>query len=274
MSADLSAVDGHYSRPELSAVLLDALRAVGLDPDDLAPDDLAPFEEFHTGFRPETIDLAEKAGIAAGMQVLDVGCGLGGPARFLARRYGCNVTGIDASSAFVAAGNMLSELVGQADAVSILHGDALDLPFGDASFDVAWTQHVSMNIEDKPGFYRSLHRVLRPGGRLAFHDFMAGDGRPIHFPVPWAESQDLSFLATAAETQVLLQDAGFEEVAWTDRSAEGIAFLQMAMHRPPPAGPALGLHLYVDNLREKLLNMLRNLEEGRTQLIQAVVEKK
>jgi ubiquinone/menaquinone biosynthesis C-methylase UbiE len=273
VTGDLAAVDAHYSRPALSTVLLDALRAGGLDPDALRPDDLAPFEEFHTGFRAETIDLAEKAGIEAGMRVLDVGCGLGGPARFLARRYGCTVTGIDASTEFVAAGTMLTDRVGQAGAVTIQRADALDLPFGDASFDVVWTQHVSMNIADKAGFYRSLHRVLRPGGRLAFHDFVAGDGRPIHLPVPWAESEDLNFLATAAQTRDLLRDAGFAVTAWADRSAEGIAFLRMAGSRPRPDGPSLGLHLYVANLREKLANMLRNLEEGRTRLVQAVAER-
>ncbi|MGH2689640.1 MAG: methyltransferase domain-containing protein, partial [Actinomycetota bacterium] len=203
MTDGLAAVDGHYSRPDLSTVLLDALRAAGLDPGALRPDDLTPFEEFHTGGRPETADLAEKAGIGPGMRVLDVGCGLGGPARFLARTYGCTVTGVDAATEFVTAGTMLTERVGQAGAVTILRADALDLPFPDASFDAAWTQHVSMNIADKAAFYRSIRRVLRPGGRLAFHDFVAGDGRPIHFPVPWAESEDLSFLATADETRDL-----------------------------------------------------------------------
>jgi SAM-dependent methyltransferase len=129
-----------------------------------------------------------------------------------------------------------------------------------------------MNIADKRAFYRSIRRVLRPGGRLAFHDFLAGDGRPIHFPVPWAESKDLSFLATADETRDLLREAGFAETAWADRSDEGVAFLRMAQSRPPPAGPSLGLHLYVPNVREKLGNMLKNLEEGRTRLVQAVAE--
>ena len=272
MTGDVAAVDGHYSRPALSDLLLDALRAVGIDPDALRPDDLAPFEEFHTGFRPETVDLAGKAGLEAGMRVLDVGCGLGGPARFLARRYGCTVVGVDASTEFVAAGTMLTERVGQADAVRILRADALDLPFGNASFDVAWTQHVSMNIADKAGFYRSLRRVLGRGGRLAFHDFVAGDGRPIHLPVPWADSEDLNFLVTAEQTRDLLREAGFTSTAWADRSAEGIEFLRAAQRRPPPDGPSLGLHLYVPNVREKLANMLRNLEEGRTRLVQAVAE--
>ena len=164
---------------------------------------------------------------------------------------------------------MLTERVGLAGVVSIQHGDALDLPFEDGAFDVVWTQHVSMNIEDKSAFYRELRRVLRPGGRLAFHDFVAGEVSPIRFPVPWAETQDLSFLVPPGAVRSLLGDAGFSESAWNDRTAEGEAFLQMALAQPPPA---LGLHLYVDNLREKLANMLRNLQEGRAHLLQGVVQ--
>ncbi|MGH2722417.1 MAG: SAM-dependent methyltransferase, partial [Actinomycetota bacterium] len=103
--------------------------------------------------------------------------------------------------------------------------------------------------------------------------YAAGDGRPIHLPVPWAESEDLNFLATAEQTRDLLRDLEFAETSWGDRSAEGIAFLRMATGRPPPDGPSLGLHLYVPNVREKLGNMLRNLEEGRTRLVQAVAER-
>ena len=268
-SGPTGSVEDHYDRSDLADTLLEALRAAGKDPDSLDPDDLAPFEEFHVGARSETVDLADRAGLTAGSRVLDVGCGLGGPARFLARRYGCTVTGIDASPAFVAAGQMLTERVGLAGAVSILHGDALDLPFENGAFDVVWTQHVSMNIADKRSFYGELRRVLQPGGRLAFHDFMAGGVSPIHFPVPWAETQDLSFLERPDAVRSLLRDTAFREIEWNDRSAQGAAFLELALAAPPPA---LGLHLYVDNLRAKLANMLRNLREDRARLLQVVVQ--
>jgi MPBQ/MSBQ methyltransferase len=269
VTADLRSVEDHYSRNDLSATLLGALRAAGKDPDALDPDDLAPFDEFHVGGRPETLDLASRAGIEAGSRILDVGCGLGGPARLLARRYRATVTGIDASPAFVDAARMLTERVGLAGAVSIRQGDALDLPFGDGSFDVVWTQHVCMNIEDKRTFYRELRRVLRPGGRLAFHDFVAGDVAPIHFPVPWADTPELSFLVPGEAVRTLVHGAGFGEIAWQDRSAAGAAFLQLALAAPPAP---LGLHLYVPNARGKLGNMLRNLEEDRARLLQAVLE--
>lgn len=269
MTSGLTSVGDHYDRAGLSGTLLDALRAAGKDPDALEPDDLALFDEFHVGGRPETLDLAERAGIETGSRILDVGCGLGGPARLLARRYGATVTGIDASPAFVEAGQMLTERVGLAGPVSIRLGDALDLPFEDGSFDLVWTQHVSMNVEDKDTFYRQIRRVLRPGGRLAFHDFVAGDVSPIHFPVPWADTPDLSFLVPAEAVRELVRAAGFGEVSWENRSAQGEAFLRMALAGPPPP---LGLHLYVGNTREKLANMLRNLEQGRARLLQAVLD--
>jgi ubiquinone/menaquinone biosynthesis C-methylase UbiE len=270
MTADVRSVGDHYSRTGLSETLLDALRAAGKDPDALEPDDLAPFDDLHVGGRPETLQLAEHMGIGAGSHILDVGCGLGGSARLLARRYGAMVTGIDLSPAFAEAGRMLTDRVGLAGSVAIGEGNALDLPFEDGSFDFVWTQHVSMSVDDKDTFYRQIARVLRPGGRLAFHDFVAGDLSPIHLPVVWADTPDMSFLISPEAIRELAWNAGFREVLWEDRSEQGEAFLQMVLAGPPPP---LGPHLYVANLREKLANMLRNLEEGRVKLLQAVLER-
>ena len=118
--------------------------------------------------------LAEAAAITSTDEVLDVGCGIGGPARFLATKFGCKVTGIDLTPEFIDVARDLNARVGLGDTIDLRVADALDLPFPDASFDVVWTQHVSMNIADKPGLYAELGRVLRPGGRLAFFDVVAG----------------------------------------------------------------------------------------------------
>ena len=180
-------VEANYTRGGLQQAVLDAIVADGYDPDDLDPEALAPAEEFHTFGRAATVALAEAASITADDRVIDVGSGLGGPARYLARVHGCHVVGVDLTQELCDVAADLTRRVGLSDRVEIRQGDALALPFPDGSFDVAWTQHVSMNIADKAGFYAEMRRVLRPGGRLAFFDLLSGPDQPIHFPVPWAE---------------------------------------------------------------------------------------
>jgi SAM-dependent methyltransferase len=185
-SRDHQSVGEHYGRAELGASILAALLAAGKVPDALIPEDLAPVDQFHTHGRKATLDLARRAGVTPGMRMLDVGGGLGGPARTLASEFGCTVEVLDLTEEFCRAGALLTRLTGLSDAVSFRHGSALDMPFPDSSFDVAWTQHSSMNIADKERLYGEIHRVLRPGGRLALHEILAGPVSPIHFPVPWA----------------------------------------------------------------------------------------
>ena len=263
-------VQSHYTRGGLLESVLQAIRDAGHDPDALDPDALAPAEEFHTLGRPATIALAKAAGIGADDHVLDVGSGLGGPARLLARRYGCRVTGIDLTPELCEVAVELTRRVGLADRVEIRQGDALALPFDDASFDVAWTQHVSMNIEDKRGLFAGMRRVLKPGGRLAFFDVLAGPVQPIHLPVPWAEDASVSFLATPQETQSLLAEVGFSVRVWDDETeAAHASFVRLAA---APSSPPLGLHLLIPNLLTKGMTLARNLDEGRLVVIRGVAD--
>lgn len=265
------AVQQHYTSGHLHASVLAALVAAGHDPDALDPEALAPAEEFHTLGRRATVALAEAASIAAGDQVLDVGSGLGGPARLLARQYGCRVTGLDLTQELVDVAVDLTRRVGLADQVEIHQGDALDMPFADDSFDVAWTQHVSMNIADKAGLFNEMGRVTRPGGQLAFFDLLAGPEAPIHFPVPWAEDSSVSFLATPDETRAAVSHAGFTIRVWDDLSDEAIAFFTMLSETPPVPEP-LGLHLLIPNMAVKGANLKRNVEEGRIVLVRCVAD--
>jgi ubiquinone/menaquinone biosynthesis C-methylase UbiE len=180
----MQTVTGHYAANDACRRVLAALRAAGLDPARLALADIAPLDQFHVRGRAASEELAARLAPAAGAAVLDVGCGLGGPARMLAATYGSRVTGIDLSAGFVAVANMLSGLAGLADSVACLQADALDLPFGAASFDAVWTEHVAKNIADRPRLYAEIRRVLKPGGRLAVYDVVAGDAGPLVFPVP------------------------------------------------------------------------------------------
>ena len=171
-------------RDSLTTRIVEALRESGRPIDALTYRDLIPVSELHNRGKQATVDLARLSEIKPEQHVLDVGCGIGGPARTLAAEFGCRVTGIDISDEFCTAARSLNELVGLSDKISIRAADALALPFEDESFDIVWTQHASMNIADKQALFTEMHRVLRPGGKLALHDVMAGPVQPVHFPVP------------------------------------------------------------------------------------------
>lgn len=271
MAAIAESVERHYGRGHILEAIVAALRTEAKDPEQLAPTDLAPVDEFHIRGREGTLELAERAQLQPGQRVLDVGCGLGGSARHLAAEHGCDVTGVDLTAEYVAVARELSRLVRLDDRVRFEVGSALALPFGDATFDVAWTEHAQMNIADKRGLYAEIARVLVPGGRLVFHDIFQGDGGPPHFPVPWAEDGSTSFLATPAQVRSTLEALGFRVVDWADRTETARAWLEARLAQP---APVLGIHLLMGaNARAKLDNVVRNLAEGRIAVLQAVVQK-
>lgn len=267
----MSDVEAHYGRGDLRARIEDALQKAGLGDGPLDPDELALVEEFHTLGRPATIELAELAGIDRGAMILDVGAGIGGPARLLARRYEAIVTGIDVTAEFCQVATWLSKRTGLSDHVTFHTGDALALPFDDASFDVVWTQHVTMNVADKGAFYGELRRVTRPGGKLAFFDLMAGPVQPIHFPVPWADTPGLSFLEEPEEMMGHIRTAFFQPQVWndlSDRATEHFRALATGDRPPPP----VSLRAVLPDLNEKTANVARNFDENRLRAVQGVCE--
>ncbi len=266
-----SDVQANYSRGGLQRAVLDAIVADGFDPDDLDPDALGPAEEFHTFGRAGTVALADACAITSDDRVIDVGSGLGGPARFLARDRGCHVVGVDLTPELCDVAADLTRRVGLADLVEIRQGDALDLPVPDASFDVAWTQHVSMNIADKAAMFAEMRRALRPGGRLAFFDLLAGPNKPIHFPVPWAEHPSASALATTEETRAFVTAAGFDIRIWEDVTGDAVAFYAALAAGPSP-NRHLGLQLLITDMPAKGANLKRNVEEGRLNLVRCVAD--
>lgn len=267
-------VSEHYTQGDLTQRILAALEEAGKNLDSLVVDDLAPVDQFHIRGRAATEELAKLAELEPGQSLLDVGCGLGGTSRYLANTFGCNVVGVDLTGEYCRVAEELSARVGLAGRTTFRQGSALELPFPDGQFDVVWTEHVQMNISDKAGFYRELHRVLKPHGRLAFHDIFAGANEGIHFPVPWASDASISHLISVAELKALLTDLGLSALCWEDMSAASIAFFKTAQKRVRTKGwLPVGLHLLMgDDASIKFGNVLRNLEEGRIQVIQAVME--
>jgi ubiquinone/menaquinone biosynthesis C-methylase UbiE len=193
-------IERHYTRPsmDMENTILTALRNAGKNIDQLTVDDLAPIDEFHTRGREATANLASLLNLQPNFHVLDVGAGIGGPSRYLASKFGCRVTGLDLLGEYCRVADSLAKRVKLDNLLNYRQGDATQMPFEDATFDVVWTQHASMNIADKKRLYSEMHRVLKPGGKLAIYDIYKGssdmDGSSIHFPVPWAPDPSISHL--------------------------------------------------------------------------------
>jgi SAM-dependent methyltransferase len=270
-------VTQHYG----SAPLIDRVRAVllqaGLGSGRLAWSDVAALDQFHVRGLAATKELAGALSLTPETRVLDVGSGLGGPARFLASVYGCHVTGIDLSAPFVEVAQMLAERTGLADRVTYREANALDLPFEDGTFDHAWTQHVAMNIQDRAALYAEIRRVLKPGGLLAIYDVVAGNGEALHFPVPWARHPDISFLLTPDAMRNTLEASGFSVVSWEDKTDAGLSwYAEQAAKSSRQSGgtPALGIGVVMGpEFAQMAANLGRNLHEGRTRLVQAVLKR-
>ena len=206
---DSSDITAHYTSGELLARLEARLREDGFDPVRPTLEALAPYDHFHSRGVEATEDLANRLEVAGTDHVLDVGSGLGGPARYFARRFGCRVSGIDLTAEFCDVARHLTRRLGLTERVAIEQGDALALPYGDATFDGAYSMNVSMNIADKRALYRGIHRVLRSGAWLALTEVVRGPGGEQDYPAPWARTASASFLATLDETRANLAASGF-----------------------------------------------------------------
>lgn len=268
--ADERSVQAHYRAVGLLDRIVAGLREAGKDPDAPTVDDLAPADEFHSAGRAATKDLATLAALKPGTRVLDVGSGLGGPARFLAATYMCDVTGIDLVPEFCTVANELSRLTRLAERTQFRQGNALALPVDDGAFDCVWTIQTQMNIAEKRQFYGEITRVLRPGGQFVFQDICAGNGQPLDFPVPWASEPGQSHLISPEDLRTLLRELGLEEHTFRDVSSTILAWLDA---NRPPAGtpPPLGMHLVLgERHAQKRANSGRALRDGRVRYVQGV----
>jgi sarcosine/dimethylglycine N-methyltransferase len=272
MTDVLDRVRDHYHAAGLTERLMTALTAFGPEEQRLMPQQLAALDQFHTMGLAATAELARLAGITAGMSVLDVGSGIGGPARFLAATCGCPVTGVDLSEPFVDAARYLTERTGQSGQVSFETASALDLPFDDSHFNAVLLQHVAMNISDRLRLYREIRRVLKSGGTFATFDVVLNSSEP-YYPVPWARTPATSFLLTAAATREVIERAGFRARVWQDDTGAAKAWIAQLRASGPRPSPNLGLVMGPDfDFAQLVANLGRSLMEGRIGILTAVFE--
>jgi sarcosine/dimethylglycine N-methyltransferase len=246
-----------------------ALASAGKDLDHLQPADLGMIEDFHTMGRLATAQLADLAKITSEDMVLDAGGGIGGTARFLADQRGCHVTSVDLTEEYCDTARWLNHCVGLGSTISVHHGDVTRLPFADAAFQVVVTQHVQMNVADKPSLYREARRVLVTGGRLALWDITAGTPGQLDYPLPWADRPERSHLVTTDELYDLIESSGFVVDQWNDLTEQAVTVMQAIRAMPPNP---LGLHAFVERFSEKVDNLVRGLADGRLRATQAVAQ--
>ena len=258
----------YWSRPQLAETLLNAVSASGLDLRTATPEALAPLDQFHGGSKEATRALARQAEVRAGMRVLDVGGGLGGPARMLAVEYGAQVTVLDLTADYLRTGALLTARMGLTEQVRFCHGHAFNLPFPDGSFDCVWTQNSGMQIADKVRLYREFFRVLRPAGHLAQLEPVAGPVQPPYFPLMWASTAAGSHLLTAEALREVILATGFVERSW-----------QPAARFPESAAPPVPPHLTIQYLvmQERFQAIqearVRNTAEDRLRTVLLVYER-
>jgi len=262
-----SEIGGQYATGLSRHNIEQALVAAGKNLDRLAPADLGPLEDFHTLGRIATGQLAELGKITGADRVLDAGTGIGGTARFLASQYGCQVTAIDLTEEYCETARWLNRLVGLDEKITVSQGDVTSLPLDAAAFDAVFSQHVQMNVADKPRMYAEARRVLVTGGRLAIWDITAGAPGEISYPLPWADQPDRSHLASAAGLRAAIESAGFEIAHWNDLTDQAAPLMQMVIARP--AAP-LGLHAFVTDFAAKAANLTRGLTAGRLHVTQGI----
>ncbi|MGD9509986.1 MAG: class I SAM-dependent methyltransferase [Geminicoccaceae bacterium] len=259
-------VISHYGKGDLLQRIEQALRQAGRDPDHPGVDELAGVDEFHARGREATRELADLLPASLDTELLDVGSGIGGPARFLAATRGYRVAGIDLTPEYVAVANELAHRCGLAGKVRFLAADALAMPFEDASFAAAYTQHAAMNIADKAGLYREIARVLRPGATFVIYDILQGPGGAARFPAPWSSDGTTSFLVDRSELERHLAESGFAVEEHRERREESLAWFETRIAAAAAAGgpPPVGIRLLLGPVfAEAFANLVVDLREER-----------
>lgn len=268
-------INKQYHQPDLFGNICTRLEQQGIDLKKVSRHDLSGVDEFHVRGAEVSNELVNEIYLK-NAKVLDVGCGLGGPARMLADRFNCRVTGIDLCKEYISTAQQLSELVGLSEQTTFVHGNALELPFADGSFDIVWTQHVQMNIKDKARFYSEIKRALTEEGALVYYDIFKKNGGNVQYPVPWADTVTVSFLETVRFVDALLNELGFVKSQTSDQTLKAGQFLTGLFEKVENNGmPVLGPNVLMGkSTRKKLGNVLKGIEENKIELQSGIYRKK
>ena len=274
MSAIKTVHDAEYATANLGERIVAALKDAGIPPEKWTPEILGPADQIHGGGLQQTQVHAALVSITSDMHLLDIGCGIGGPARYFATEFGCRVTGIDLTDEYIEAASLLTKKIGLSDRVAFDCGDATALPYDDASFDMAWELNVTMNIEDRAGFYAGVHRVLKPGGRFCISEIGQGPGGEPYYPLTWAADPAYSFLLPPEDMRTLLESSGFRVVEWIDETARRKASTDGRPAETAPVETPLTIEItrgadYPDRRK----NSGRSTKEGRLTNVMLVAER-
>jgi SAM-dependent methyltransferase len=268
-------IHSYYSPNNLYNKIIEGLNEIGKDLSKVTLDDLQPVDEFHIRGDVATKELIKLSGFTPDMHILDVGCGVGGSTRRLSHETGCCVTGVDLSDQYIDAAERLTQLLNMEERVKFHVASALELPFDDNIFDGVWSIQMGMNIEDKLSWLKEIYRVLKPGRPAVMYEVCGNKNTPLHFPVPWAQDNSMSFLVPPEIFRNVITSAGFDIDVWNDKTdLAQQAFAHMTEPTGEPNLPELGVHLLVGNdILTKAYNLHRNLDEERVSLIETVAIK-
>ena len=262
-SVDNSEVIGHYKGAGLYDSILEGLKKSGIELNDIASDHLSAADEFHIGGTEATKFVADQLGEISNQKILDVGCGIGGPARFIANKTECQVVGIDLTPSFVKTGNALTDLVSMRNSVNLIEGNAADMSSYPDSYDAAYMMHVGMNISDKRSAFEGVSGALKTGSRFVIYDIMRMKEGQLTFPLPWASKGKGSAVDSPANYASILESVGLKVIDIEVKKEFAVEFFQNMMKRMEGGPPPLGLHLVMgQDTPIKVQNVHKQIVEG------------
>lgn len=264
-----------YTRENIYETIVKRLHEQGVEKNKITREHISSVDEFHIKGAEVSLEMAKEAELSKELKVLDVGCGIGGPARMIADVFGCSVTGVDLTNEFIRTASLLSQLVGLSGKTEFMTADATELPFEDNIFDVVWTQHAQMNIEEKEKLYSEIHRVLKREGRFIYYDIFSSEKEDLKFPLPWADDSSISFLIKLNDFGRLMKETGFKELLRKERTSESIDFFETVFENNKKEGsPKIGLNIFMTEQSSfKLSNLLNNLSENKLKVQSGIYQK-